>query len=39
MGQPGIGVLYGRAELLGSMPPFVTGGQIIEEIVTDARDL
>lgn len=26
----GIGVLYGRAELLAAMPPFLTGGSMIE---------
>ncbi len=28
----GIGVLYGRRELLESMPPFLTGGDMIEEV-------
>jgi cysteine desulfurase/selenocysteine lyase len=28
----GIGVLWGRRELLEAMPPFMTGGQMIEEV-------
>ena len=35
-GPTGIGVLWGRRELLDAMPPFMTGGQMIEE-VTPAR--
>jgi len=30
LGPSGIGVLYGRRELLESMPPFLTGGSMIE---------
>src|SRR6202047_3564251 len=30
LGPNGIGVLYGRRELLSSMPPFLTGGAMIE---------
>lgn len=30
LGPTGIGVLYGRAELLAAMPPFLTGGSMIE---------
>jgi cysteine desulfurase/selenocysteine lyase len=30
LGPSGIGVLYGRRELLGTMPPFLTGGSMIE---------
>jgi cysteine desulfurase/selenocysteine lyase len=30
LGPSGVGVLYGRAELLGAMPPFLTGGSMIE---------
>lgn len=30
LGPSGIGVLYGRAELLEAMPPFLTGGSMIE---------
>jgi cysteine desulfurase / selenocysteine lyase len=31
-GPTGIGVLWGRRELLSSMPPFMTGGQMIKEV-------
>ncbi len=30
LGPSGIGVLWGRAELLAAMPPFLTGGSMIE---------
>ena len=30
LGPSGIGVLYGRRELLGALPPFLTGGSMIE---------
>ena len=30
LGPSGIGVLYGRTELLEAMPPFLTGGSMIE---------
>ncbi|TDE38599.1 cysteine desulfurase [Actinomadura sp. 6K520] len=30
LGPTGIGVLWGRAELLEAMPPFITGGSMIE---------
>jgi cysteine desulfurase / selenocysteine lyase len=30
LGPTGIGVLYGRTELLEAMPPFLTGGSMIE---------
>jgi cysteine desulfurase/selenocysteine lyase len=30
LGPMGIGVLWGRAELLRAMPPFITGGSMIE---------
>jgi cysteine desulfurase/selenocysteine lyase len=33
-GPTGIGVLWGRRDLLDSMPPFMTGGQMIEEVTT-----
>lgn len=32
MGPMGIGVLYGRRELLEMMPPFLTGGDMIEYV-------
>ncbi len=31
-GPTGIGVLYGKAELLEHMPPFLTGGGMIEDV-------
>src|SRR5690606_1264193 len=30
LGPSGVGVLYGRRELLEAMPPFLTGGSMIE---------
>ncbi|GAB3492379.1 cysteine desulfurase [Amycolatopsis cihanbeyliensis] len=32
LGPAGIGVLYGRRELLEAMPPFLTGGSMIEMV-------
>ncbi|AUS80621.1 cysteine desulfurase [Actinoalloteichus sp. AHMU CJ021] len=32
LGPSGVGVLYGRSELLESLPPFVTGGSMIEMV-------
>ena len=32
LGPSGIGVLYGRRELLEAMPPFLTGGSMIEQV-------
>ncbi|CDP82605.1 cysteine desulfurase [Mycolicibacterium farcinogenes] len=32
LGPTGIGVLYGRLALLNSMPPFITGGSMIETV-------
>ena len=34
-GPTGIGVLYGKEALLDSMPPFLGGGDMIEEVFTD----
>lgn len=34
-GPTGIGVLYGKRELLRSMPPFLGGGMMIKEVTTD----
>ena len=34
-GPMGIGVLYGREELLDRMPPFLTGGEMIESVTRD----
>ena len=35
LGPSGIGVLYGRSELLKAMPPFLTGGSMIEMVHID----
>jgi len=32
LGPTGIGALYGRAELLSTLPPFLTGGSMIETV-------
>lgn len=32
LGPTGVGVLWGRAELLAAMPPFLTGGSMIEVV-------
>lgn len=37
-GPTGIGVLWGRRELLASMPPFMTGGQMIAEVTLNHTD-
>ena len=34
-GPTGIGVLYGREELLDAMPPFLTGGEMIESVTRE----
>lgn len=34
LGPTGIGVLYGKCELLESMPPFLGGGEMIREVHT-----
>lgn len=36
VGPTGIGVLYGRATLLEEMPPFLTGGSMIETVTMEA---
>ncbi len=35
LGPNGIGVLYGRHELLVAMPPFLTGGSMIENVAME----
>ncbi len=35
LGPTGIGVLWGRRELLEAMPPFITGGSMIEMVYLD----
>lgn len=36
LGPTGIGVLYGRSELLNALPPFLTGGSMIETVTMEA---
>ena len=36
LGPNGIGVLYGRSELLSQLPPFLTGGSMIETVTMEA---
>jgi len=36
LGPTGIGALYGRAELLAALPPFLTGGSMIETVTMDS---
>lgn len=35
LGPTGIGVLYGRRALLNAMPPFITGGSMIETVTME----
>jgi cysteine desulfurase/selenocysteine lyase len=35
LGPTGIGVLYGRREVLATMPPFLTGGSMIEAVTLE----
>lgn len=35
LGPTGIGVLYGRADLLAAMPPFMTGGDVARDVDFD----
>jgi len=35
LGPSGVGVLYGKRELLEAMPPFMSGGGMIEEVALD----
>ncbi len=35
MGPSGVGILWGRAELLDAMPPFMGGGSMIRRVKTD----
>lgn len=37
LGPMGIGVLYGRKELLDRMPPFLVGGEMIEDVTLDGE--
>ncbi|MDI9918851.1 cysteine desulfurase [Rhodococcus sp. IEGM 1379] len=36
LGPTGIGVLYGKASLLSEIPPFITGGSMIETVTMEA---
>lgn len=36
LGPNGIGVLYGRREVLSALPPFLTGGSMIETVTMEA---
>ncbi|MFC9788303.1 cysteine desulfurase [Rhodococcus sp. NPDC127528] len=36
LGPSGVGVLYGKRELLTAMPPFITGGSMIETVTMEA---
>ncbi|WP_068157153.1 cysteine desulfurase [Rhodococcus phenolicus] len=36
LGPSGVGVLYGKQALLAAMPPFVTGGSMIETVTMEA---
>ena len=36
LGPTGIGALYGRADLLAALPPFLTGGSMIETVTMDS---
>ena len=36
LGPTGIGVLWGRSELLDEMPPFLTGGSMIETVTMES---
>jgi cysteine desulfurase/selenocysteine lyase len=36
LGPTGIGVLYGRADLLAAMPPFLTGGSMVEVVTMES---
>lgn len=38
LGPTGIGVLYGRAELLNALPPFRTGGSMITTVTMEGAD-
>jgi cysteine desulfurase/selenocysteine lyase len=36
LGPTGIGALYGRSDLLAALPPFLTGGSMIETVTMEA---
>ena len=36
VGPTGVGILWGRAELLAQLPPFLTGGSMIENVTMES---
>lgn len=38
LGPTGIGVLFGRSELLNALPPFLTGGSMITTVTMESAD-
>jgi cysteine desulfurase/selenocysteine lyase len=38
LGPTGIGVLYGRSELLNALPPFLTGGSMITSVTMESAE-
>src|SRR5690606_3102816 len=38
LGPTGVGVLYGRREHLGALPPFLTGGSMITTVTMEAAE-
>ena len=36
LGPSGVGVLYARSEILRDLPPFLTGGSMIEVVTMEA---
>lgn len=38
LGPTGIGVLYGKSNLLNAMPPFLTGGSMITKVTMEAAE-
>jgi cysteine desulfurase/selenocysteine lyase len=38
LGPTGVGVLYGRSELLNALPPFLTGGSMITTVTMDSAE-
>lgn len=38
LGPTGVGVLYGRSELLNALPPFLTGGSMISTVTMESAD-
>ena len=38
LGPTGVGVLYGRSELLNAMPPFLTGGSMITTVTMESAE-